>query len=75
MIRGRAIVRDLMLKGLVDVVVSYETLMFVGQPYVQRMYSRLGIDSNYRPKLDDANHRYVSPCMADGHRVDFFDAA
>ncbi|KNC51551.1 uncharacterized protein AMSG_07451 [Thecamonas trahens ATCC 50062] len=60
---GRELVRSLMAAGYVDVVVSYEALMFIGEPYMYSIYDKLGIKSSYMPRLVDANHRYIRPCV------------
>jgi len=41
------------------VLVSYETLMLLKDPYVDVLYQSLGIESNHRPHIKDGNTKYV----------------
>ena len=41
------------------VMVSYETLMFLRQDYLFKVYQQLGIDSAYIPTFRDGNAKYV----------------
>ena len=46
--------------GLAELVmVSYETLMFLRQDYLFKVYQQLGIDSGYVPTFRDGNAKYV----------------
>jgi hypothetical protein len=36
-------------------IVSYETLMFLGQPYVELIYDFIGVESDFAPSLRDGN--------------------
>ncbi len=40
-------------------VFSYESLMLLGEPYVQQLYRFVGIESVYMPPLKNANPKYV----------------
>ena len=73
--QAQAVVRDLMVRNYVDVLWSYEALMFIGKPYVMSLYASLGIVSDYMPPLADANHKYVRPCVDAKTKnvVPFFD--
>ncbi|HPU98967.1 MAG TPA: hypothetical protein PLO53_13580, partial [Candidatus Hydrogenedentes bacterium] len=50
-------------------VFSYESLMFLGAPYVQMLYQFLGITSDYVPPLRDANPKYVMPPKRDAFGI------
>jgi hypothetical protein len=41
------------------VLVSYESLMMLKEPYVKMLYEALGIESNYMPSIRDGNLKYV----------------
>mmetsp|Transcript_14619 Transcript_14619/g.22574 ORF Transcript_14619/g.22574 Transcript_14619/m.22574 type:complete len:217 (-) Transcript_14619:106-756(-) len=43
------------------VLVSYEMLMNIGDPYLFSIYEKLGIQSSYTPDLKDGNKVYLSP--------------
>ena len=40
-------------------VCSYESLMTLGAPYLERLYAFLGIHSDYKPVLRDGNTKYI----------------
>lgn len=43
-----------------DVLVwNYETMVLFGQPYFNRLYRFLGVESDFRPDVVDANNKYV----------------
>ena len=48
-----------LVKGNNVVLVSYETLMMLKQPYVEMMYDALDIQSTYVPTIKDGNAKYV----------------
>ena len=39
---------------------SYESFMFLGEPYLKILYQWLGIKSNYMPEINDGNKKYYS---------------
>jgi len=39
---------------------SYETFMFLGYPYLRLLYKWLGIKSDYCPKIEDGNIKYLT---------------
>ncbi len=41
------------------VLVSYETMMHLGEVYVEMLYKTLGIESNYMPSFKNGNSKYV----------------
>uniref|UniRef100_A0A7S2LNH8 Uncharacterized protein n=1 Tax=Leptocylindrus danicus TaxID=163516 RepID=A0A7S2LNH8_9STRA len=43
------------------VLVSYEMLMNIGDPYLFSIFEKLGIQSSYTPDLKDGNKVYLSP--------------
>lgn len=47
-------------RGLAELVlVSYETLMFLREDYLFKVYQQLGIESDYVPTFHDGNAKYV----------------
>mmetsp|Transcript_15363 Transcript_15363/g.19485 ORF Transcript_15363/g.19485 Transcript_15363/m.19485 type:complete len:364 (-) Transcript_15363:178-1269(-) len=41
------------------VLVSYESLILLKEPYIKMLYEALGIKSNYMPTIKDGNSKYV----------------
>jgi hypothetical protein len=42
------------------VLVSYESLILLGQTYIRLLYTALGIESDYMPEVMDGNKKYVA---------------
>ena len=47
------------LSGNGFVLLSYETLISLGDTYIQMLYETLGIQSDYLPEFRDGNLKYV----------------
>jgi hypothetical protein len=56
---GRKLAMSSLPSGNNVVLVSYESLLMLKEPYVQMLYETLGIESNYMPSIKDGNLKYV----------------
>lgn len=56
---GRAIMIETMEKGLNPVMVSYETMLTLQEPYLRQLYDKVGIESDYIPKFKNGNTKYL----------------
>jgi hypothetical protein len=55
--------REIMLQSLTTsspIIVSYETLMTLQQPYLDELFDKLEINSTYKPKFKNGNLKYVA---------------
>jgi len=42
------------------VVVSYESMVFLGDQYFEILFDTLGIETDFKPQIRNANHKYVN---------------
>lgn len=58
--QGRAIMYETMLNDVHPTIVSYEAMMTLQKPYLQHLYHRVHIQSNFTPEFRNGNTKYVS---------------
>jgi len=57
--RGREMIKELLTSDVKSMVWSYETFLYLGDIYLQTLWSFLGIESNFVPDLIDGNKKYI----------------
>ena len=58
--RAREIMTEVMNSGLPGFIWSYETFIFLGKHYLDRLYSFVGLSSDFIPELADGNRSKIN---------------